>query len=65
MLAITLIIHKIPLAFTVGTTFEAKRPKMDKYSIFFYILFVLMTPIGIIMGMAIGASSASMLLIII
>ena len=64
MLALSVIIHKIPLAFTIGATFESQRPKLDKPTLGFFILFILTTPIGILIGMAIGASNSMVLVII-
>ena len=64
ILALSVIIHKIPLAFTVGATVESQKPELDKYTIGFYILFILTTPIGVAIGMAIGASNSILLVII-
>lgn len=64
VLAISVIIHKIPLAFTVGATFESSKPELDKYSIAFYVLFILTTPVGVAIGMAIGESNSILLVVI-
>jgi len=64
MLALSVIIHKIPLAFTVGATFESNGRQLDKPTIAFFLTFICTTPLGIGIGMAIGASSSLVLVII-
>lgn len=64
MLALSVIIHKIPLAFTVGATFESNGRLLNKPTIVFFLTFICTTPLGIGLGMAIGASSSLVLVII-
>lgn len=55
ILAVSTIIHKIPVAYTVGTTFLNKGQPLKKVSTFgFFIIYILSTPIGIIIGANVG-----------
>ena len=57
VLAVTVVIHKIPVAYTVGTTFLTKqRPLSHWFTIVFFILFILSTPIGIIIGSSVNST---------
>lgn len=65
VLAATVIIHKIPVAYTVGTTFlTQKQPLLKWTTIGFFILFVLSTPIGIIIGANVSSSGGLAIVIV-
>lgn len=55
VLAVSVMIHKIPVSFTVGTTFHKNnRGLLDTSTIVFFIMFILSTPIGMSLGFMIG-----------
>lgn len=64
MLALSVVIHKIPLAFTVGATFESNGRPLNGMTIAFFFMFVLTTPIGIGIGMALGEAHSFILIVI-
>jgi len=54
VLAVSVCIHKIPVALTVGTTFKSQnQPLRAITTIIVFIAFILATPIGMIIGMTI------------
>lgn len=56
MLAVSVIIHKIPVALTVGTTFVSNGQPWRKCStLIIFSLFILSSPIGIIIGTVAGS----------
>mmetsp|Transcript_8706 Transcript_8706/g.13494 ORF Transcript_8706/g.13494 Transcript_8706/m.13494 type:complete len:91 (+) Transcript_8706:663-935(+) len=62
----SVIIHKVPVACTVGTTFKTQGKKLtDKSTLITFITFILSSPIGIVVGMAIGDKSDNYLLMVI
>lgn len=51
VLAATVVIHKIPVAYTVGTAFLTKnQPLCHWFTLSFFVIFILSSPIGIIIG---------------
>ena len=66
VLAISVIIHKIPVACTLGTTFLSNNQKLDSWltrSIF--VLFVLASPLGMLLGILLDESASEIHLVII
>lgn len=58
ILAIGVIIHKIPVSCSVGSTFLANDQTPSQWStLIVFILFILASPIGMIIGMVIGKSN--------
>merc|ERR1711976_594696 len=52
VLAIGVIIHKIPVACSVGQTFQNGRFTLkEPFTIIFFILFILSSPLGMVIGM--------------
>ena len=61
VLATSVIIHKIPVACTVGTTFKSNGQPLKKCStIIVFILFILSSPTGMLIGMILGETSSNM-----
>ena len=55
ILAIGVIIHKIPVSCAVGSTFISNNQTLqDKMTVAVFILFILASPIGMAIGMEIG-----------
>ena len=66
VLGASVVVHKIPVAYTVGTTFLTKnRPFCHWFTITFFILFVTSTPIGIIIGASVNDSGGGLANVII
>ena len=56
-LAISIAVHKIPVSYVIGTTFlNAGRPLKNAVTITFFTIFVLSTPIGVVIGTLVGES---------
>ena len=65
VLAVTVVIHKIPVAYTVGTTFLTKdRPLCHWFTITFFIMFITSSPLGIIIGATVQSSGGLPIVII-
>ena len=57
VLAVSVVIHKIPVSYTVGMTFLTKnRPFCHWFTLGFFITFIVSTPLGIIIGASINSS---------
>lgn len=57
IIAVSFIIHRIPESFAVGAAFKSNNQDPKKWSsIVFFILYVTMTPIGILIGSIVGSS---------
>ena len=55
ILASTLVIHKIPCAYSVGVSFVAKnQPLCDKKTLIFLAIFIFSSPLGIMTGALVG-----------
>jgi zinc transporter ZupT len=55
VLAISVVIHKVPVACSVGTTFLSHNKKWnDLASLFTFISFILASPLGMVLGMILG-----------
>ena len=66
VLSLSVIIHKVPVACTVGTTFKSNGQPLKKFStLFIFILFMLASPLGMLLGMILGEVSSSIGLVII
>jgi zinc transporter ZupT len=64
ILAISVIIHKIPVACSVGTTFVShNKAWTDAAALVTFIMFILASPAGMIIGMILGDQDASMALV--
>jgi hypothetical protein len=64
ILAVSVVIHKVPVACTVGTTFLSHNKKWnDVSSLFTFISFIVAAPIGMIVGMILGEQDVNMSLI--
>lgn len=64
VLAISVVIHKIPVACTVGTTFLAHGKKWtDLESFITFTFFILASPVGMIVGMVVGEQEEYMALV--
>jgi zinc transporter ZupT len=62
VLAVCVIIHKIPVACTVGTTFKSQSQElMAPSTIVVFVAFILATPIGMTIGMSIQESDETLL----
>ena len=58
ILAVGVIIHKIPVSCAVGSTFISNNQTLqDKMTVAVFIFFILASPIGMGIGMAIGESN--------
>jgi len=58
VLAIGVIIHKIPAACAVGTTFQSNNQKLSHIGvILIFVFFILAAPTGMIIGIIIGETS--------
>ena len=65
VLGISIVVHKIPVAFTVGTAFLTKnRPFCHWFTIGFFILFIISTPVGIIIGASVNESGGLAVVIV-
>lgn len=65
VLAMSVVIHKIPVAYTIGTTFlTKKRPLCHWTTLFFFIVFIISTPVGIIIGAAAGSGGGLSIVVI-
>ena len=66
ILAISVVIHKVPVACSVGTTFLAHGKSWSDISSFItFVFFILASPIGMVTGMILGKQEENMALIII
>jgi zinc transporter ZupT len=66
VLSLSVIIHKVPVACTVGTTFKSNGQPLKKFStLFIFILFMLASPLGMLLGMILGEVSSSIGLVIV
>ena len=64
ILAISVVIHKVPVACSVGTTFLSHNKKWnDVSSLVTFIAFILASPVGMIVGMILGEQEVNMSLI--
>lgn len=64
VLAISVVIHKVPVACSVGTTFLSQNKKWNEpTSLITFICFILASPIGMIVGMILGDQDENMTLI--
>ena len=64
VLAISVVIHKVPVACSVGTTFLAHNKKWNETSsLLTFIFFILASPIGMVAGMILGDQQENMTLI--
>lgn len=64
VLAISVVIHKVPVACSVGTTFLSHNLKWNQIgSLLTFICFILASPIGMITGMILGKQETNMGLI--
>lgn len=64
VLAVSVVIHKIPVACTVGTTFKSQSQElMAPTTIVVFVAFILATPIGMIIGMSIQESDETLLVL--
>jgi solute carrier family 39 (zinc transporter), member 1/2/3 len=64
VLAISVVIHKVPVACSVGQSFLAHNKSWnDPISLVTFICFILASPIGMIVGMIIGEQEENMTLI--
>jgi zinc transporter 1/2/3 len=64
VLAISVVIHKVPVACSVGTTFLSHNKKWnDVSSIITFIAFILASPLGMLVGMILGEQEVNMSLI--
>jgi len=58
VLAVGVVIHKIPLSISVGTTFQSKNEEsIPPSTLFVFVVFILASPIGMGIGMAVGESN--------
>ena len=65
ILGVSIVVHKVPVAYTVGTAFKNKRlPFCHWFTIFYFVTFVISTPVGIIIGTTVSASSGLPIVII-
>jgi zinc transporter ZupT len=64
VLAISVVIHKVPVACSVGTTFLSHCKRWnDTSSLITFICFILASPLGMIVGMIVGEQEENMALI--
>ena len=64
ILAISVVIHKVPVACSVGTTFLSHNMKLkDIPTLITFIAFILAAPVGMVVGMILGEQEANMSLI--
>ena len=66
VLSASVIIHKVPVACTVGTTFKSNGQHWKKCStLTIFILFILASPTGMMVGMILGETSSNLALVIV
>lgn len=64
VLAISVVIHKVPVACSVGTTFLAHGKHWgDMASLVTFIFFIIASPVGMIAGMILGDTEENMALV--
>jgi zinc transporter ZupT len=63
-LAIGLLIHRIPEAFVFGTVFWKKSPELNKMVVITFMLFIITTPIGMGIGIAVDNSKNNWAIIV-
>ena len=65
LLASSVIIHKVPVAYSIGLIFyNQNQPLMKISTLGFFISFVLSTPVGLIIGAAINVDGGLTVIII-
>ena len=66
VLTVSVIIHKIPVACTVGTTFLSNGQNLSQWSTrIIFAGFILASPLGMLIGMIIDTSEPNMALVVI
>ena len=63
VLAVSVLIHRIPVACTVGTTFLSNgQPWNAMSSLILFVMFIISSPIGIVIGTVVGSSGNALTL---
>ena len=64
VLSVSIMIHKIPVGFSVGTSWHKHGKTLKECStVGFFLAFMLATPIGIVIGMIVEESMSSLVVL--